>query len=135
MYLKKMMIIIVVALVQVSFDSLSTNFIIAPNVFIKFVICALVFAYGIFVIILGIKAVSYAHYVGRIREVTYVILIFTPIIYGVMDIGFEIVMSMILFFPLFYYIIELIDYYVPDPETVKEDSNTGNNNNNFNNNF
>lgn len=101
------------------------------DIFIKFIICIVVFIYGLFVIVLGIKAVAYAHYVGRIREITYVIIMFTPIIYGVIEISFKAVFSMILFFPLFYYLIELIDYYTPDPEAIKADNNQGNNNSGF----
>lgn len=103
------------------------------NVFIKFIICIIVFMYGLLVIVLGIKANFYARYVGRIREITYVILMFTPIIYGVVKITFTVIFSMILFFPLFYYMIELVDYYLPDPEAVREDNNEGNNNGNNNN--
>jgi hypothetical protein len=105
------------------------------NIFIKFVICLLVFLYGMFIIIMGIQAVSFTRYFGRIREVTYILVMFTPIIYGVVDISFNVIISMILFFPLFYYTIEIIDYYVPDPESMKEDGNSGNNGNNSYNNF
>ena len=105
-------------------------------VFIKFSICFLVFIYGMFIIIMGIQAVSFTRYFGRIREVTYVIIMFTPIIYGVVDITLAVIFSMLLFFPFFYYLIEVIDYYAPDPQAVKEDANdSGNNSGSGYNNF
>lgn len=113
---------------------IDSNIVFNFNIFIKFVICLLVFLYGLFIIIMGINAVSFTHYFGRIREVTYVIVMFTPIIYGFVEISFNMLFSMVLFFPLFYYVIEIIDYYTPDPEAMKEDSNGGENTSNMMNN-
>ncbi len=90
----------------------------------KIWIASIVFIYGATVIIYGVKVQSWIHIVGRIREVTYVLLMFTPIIYGIIDISWEIILAIVLFFPLFYYIIEYIDRKLPDPESIQEDEET-----------
>lgn len=87
----------------------------------RIIIGILVFGYGIAIIVLGIKAKQIVRYIGRIREVTYLVAMFTPVIYNVVDISFKFVLSMIIFFPLFYFTIELIDYLTPEPEAMKVD--------------
>lgn len=91
------------------------------NVLAKFMICALVFIYGFVIIFEGIKAKKFIRYFGRIREVTYVLLMFTPIIYGKMGFSFRLLLAMVLFFPVFYYLIELIDRFTPTPTAMRED--------------
>jgi hypothetical protein len=83
---------------------------------IKYFFCLLVVLYGISIIILGIKATKFVQFYGRIRETTYILLVFSPIIYGIVDISWKFLFTTILFFPLFYYLVELIDRIVPDPK-------------------
>lgn len=110
------------------------------EIFFKFFICAIAVIYGLIVIIYGIKGKKFIHYIGRIREVTYFLLMFTPIIYGVVDLSLRYFILIIIFFPVFYYIIELIDKLTPDPIAVikdleiKEKNSTDNSYNDFSNN-
>ena len=87
----------------------------------KFFLAALVLFYGLWIIYSGIKAKSLTKYLGRVREVTYVLIIFTPIIYNVTPLSFQLIFATIIFFPVFYYLVEWLDLFVPDPESIKED--------------
>jgi hypothetical protein len=90
-------------------------------VFIKYFLCLVVIVYGISIIILGIRAKKIVRFYGRVRETTYVLLVFSPIIYGIIDLSWKFLFSIIIFFPLFYYLIELIDKFLPDPKIYDYD--------------
>jgi hypothetical protein len=60
-------------------------------------------------------------YIGRIREVTYVVIIFTPLFYDATELSLQFIFAAIAFFPIFYYVVEWIDYIVPDPKSIQED--------------
>lgn len=95
------------------------------NLFLRFLFIAVVFFYGFFIVVFGIKGNKIIKKIGRVREVTYVIAIFTPVLYGVMTLTANHIISAVLFFPLFYGVIELIDKITPNPEPVKEDLEEG----------
>jgi hypothetical protein len=78
-------------------------------------------AYGVSIIILGIKAKKFVRFYGRIRETTYILIVFSPITYGIVDISWKFLFIIILFFPLFYYLIEVIDRFAPDPKIYEYD--------------
>lgn len=80
-----------------------------------------VLSYGIIIIVLGVKAKSIARKLGRIRIVTYVVLMITPLIYmSDINVGLA-VLAMLIFFPVFYFFFELIDRILPDPASIKEE--------------
>lgn len=87
----------------------------------KMIFSALMMLYGIAIIILGIRVKKVTHYLGKIRVVTYVSLMLTPIYYGVVRLDWNIIISILAFFPLFYFLIELIDRKLPNPKTYDED--------------
>ena len=87
----------------------------------KYFLSALVMAYGLTIIILGIKKKEIIKYLGGIREVIYVLVVFTPFIYGEIEPSFIYFLSALLFFPIFYGIIEIIDRLTPEPVSLKED--------------
>jgi hypothetical protein len=89
--------------------------------FFKFTLCFLVFVYGISVIVFGIKAKQFVHYFGRIRDITYVLLVFSPVIYGVTEMNWEYFLIILLFFPVWYYLIEWLDKKIPSPLAVRKD--------------
>ena len=82
----------------------------------------LVFLYGIWVVYEGVKGKNITHYIGRVRVVTYIILMISPLIYNANVPLTSAVISIILFFPIFYLLIELFDRLLPDPVSIKEDS-------------
>jgi len=90
-------------------------------VFGKYLISVIVLIYGLFIIINGIKGRSFVRYIGRIREVTYVLAIFTPFVYGEIEPSYRYFLSFVLFFPLFYFLVELMDRLIPTPQAYEED--------------
>jgi phosphotransferase system glucose/maltose/N-acetylglucosamine-specific IIC component len=46
---------------------------------------------------------------------------FVPIFYNAISFSFKHLLTTLLFFPVFYYLIELIDVETPDSEALKED--------------
>lgn len=92
------------------------------GVFLKFFVTFIVFAYGIFVIIAGIKINKIVFYVGRIRWITYIMVMFTPIVYNVIKMDLYTLASVIVFFPLFYWVIEIFDRITPEPRLYREDA-------------
>jgi hypothetical protein len=91
----------------------------------RFFIIALIFAYGAFILVLGWKGNKLIKYIGRVRQVTYVFAIFTPVFYGAIPFSLDHIVAAVLFFPLFYFAIELIDRYTPNPKAIVEDMNEG----------
>lgn len=88
---------------------------------ITILLSIVVLTYGIMIIVLGVKAKSIARKLGRIRIVTYVVLMITPLIYmSDINIGMA-VLAMLIFFPVFYFFFELIDRILPDPASIKEE--------------
>lgn len=73
------------------------------------------------IIILGIKGHSFVKVIGRARESTYVLLMFTPIIYGVVEFDFRILAIILAFFPFFYVLVEILDRILPNPQTFDLD--------------
>lgn len=92
------------------------------TLFGKFGACALVIFYGFFIIIYGMKGKEYIKILGRVRDTTYVLLMLSPIIYGIVEISLQFVVSVIIFFPVWYFVIEFLDRVTPN--LIKaEDSN------------
>ena len=96
---------------------LITGWHLAGNVFSALV----VFAYGVWIVYEGINAKNITHYIGRIRVVTYIVLMITPLIYNSDIPTGKAIFAGILFFPVYYYFVELLDYLLPDPKSIKED--------------
>ncbi len=88
---------------------------------VKFSLSALVLIYGVTVVYLAISAKSYAKYIGRIREVTYVLIVVTPVIYGVTKLSWTWFTAVLLYFPVFYFGIELLFNFLPNPRVIEED--------------
>ncbi len=99
----------------------SREFTLNSVVGLKLFICFIILVYGIVIIIDGIKAKRFIHFIGRIREVSYILIVLTPAIYDIVPITTEYILSIIIFFPLFYYIIEFVDKLLPDPGVIELD--------------
>ena len=96
---------------------------IAPglNLYIKFALCVFVLIYGIVVIIKGLKGKKFASIGGRIRVITYILVMFSPFIYDTAQINLMNIIAIFAFFPLFYFLLELIDKIVPDSKALEID--------------
>ncbi len=89
---------------------------------LKILIAFLTLGYGLLIIILGVKLSKLEKYLGRVRVITYFALMATPIFYGVVAPEFLTIAAMLLFAPLFYIVIEMVDRVMPSPRTYDEDS-------------
>ncbi len=79
------------------------------EIIIKFLLILLAFMYGLMITIEGIRGRDFVVRFGRCRETSYIMLMFTPAIYGVLHVTWQNMLAIVLFFPLFYYIMEWID--------------------------
>lgn len=87
---------------------------------LKVLLCVLLIGWGFLIIIWGIKGKDIIRRVGRIREVTYIMLALTPFIYGMIEPSLKYFLTILIFGPLFYLIFELLDRYMPGAETFEE---------------
>ena len=92
------------------------------GVFLKFFAAISVFVYGIYVIIAGIKTKKIVFFIGKIRWVTYILLMFTPIVYNVIKMNIYTLLAIVVFFPIYYWIIEIFDRLAPEPKVYKHQS-------------
>ena len=92
------------------------------GILIRLSLSVAVLIYGVFVIIAGIKLKHIVFYIGRIRWITYVLVMVTPIIYNVINFNSRTLLVMILFFPLYWWVIEIFDRITPEPRLYKEKS-------------
>jgi len=92
---------------------------------VQIVLSILVLLYGVFIMFEGIKGKKITHYIGRIREVTYVIICLTPIFYGVVPLELETLIAILVFFPVWYIIFEIIMKLAPNPASIEEEEGEG----------
>ncbi len=88
----------------------------------KIGLALLLLVYGVQIFMEGLRARKRAQIIGRIRVVTYVVLMLTPIFYGAVQFDFLSLTAMIVFFPLFYFTVELIDRFLPDSQVMEQDT-------------
>jgi hypothetical protein len=85
----------------------------------KMVMAFMVFVYGLIIIYMGIKSNRNVRYIARIRQVSYVLIVFTPMFYGTEYLSLSSILACLVFFPMFYFFIEFLDWITPDPDTYK----------------
>lgn len=88
----------------------------------KFILCFISVALGIFIIIEGVHMKRIVKFLGRSRNITYFILVFTPFVYNVAELSIWALIVIILFFPIYYLVIEIIDRIIPNPKIYQEDN-------------
>ena len=91
------------------------------NISGRFLLVGLIFGYGVLIVVLGMKGNTIIKKIGRVREVTYLFVMFTPIFYNVIPFSIKHLLATIIFFPIFYFVIELIDQKIPHSKAVLED--------------
>ncbi len=94
------------------------------GVVIKFLMVFATLAYGIFVIAAGIRIRQIVFFVGRIRWITYILLMVTPIIYGVIKFDWYTLLAIVVFFPLYWWVIEMFDRITPEPAVYRKEHNS-----------
>jgi len=93
--------------------------------YVKICIGALVFIYGMLIMLLGIRGHKTVKYIARIREVSYILIVFTPLFYQPELMSFSVLLGILVFFPLFYFFVEFLDWITPDPKIYDLDEGTG----------
>lgn len=91
-----------------------------PEFFGKIFLALGVLAYGLIIIMNGVKAKPITRYIGRIREVFFVVAMFTPIYYNVMSLTLVHVVATLALLPLFYWLVEWLDRIIPTPKAAKD---------------
>ncbi|MBI2139952.1 hypothetical protein HYU14_03440 [Candidatus Woesearchaeota archaeon] len=91
------------------------------SIFLRFSIITLVFAYGATIVVLGIHGNKIIKHIARIREVTYVFVMFVPIFYNAIPLTWNHLIAAGLFFPVYYWVIEFFDRLTPNPTPLTED--------------
>jgi hypothetical protein len=94
------------------------------NTYARFALIAILFIYGLLIILLGLKGSGLTKKIGRIREVTYVFAMFIPVLYNFAPLSISHIIATIIFFPLFYFALEIIDRLLPDPKAIIEERNS-----------
>lgn len=84
--------------------------------FVKIGIASVIIFLGLLIVLLGIRAKQVVRFIGRVREVSYLMLMFTPVVYGVVDFTPRIFLVIMAFLPVFYILVELIDRFTPTPK-------------------
>ena len=88
---------------------------------LRYSLVALIFVYGAVIVWLGVRGNHLIRYIGRIRQVTYVFIMFVPIFYGAIPFSLNHIVGAVIYFPIFYFIVELLDRYTPDPKAITID--------------
>ena len=83
----------------------------------KFVIAFLMIGYGVTIMRYAVSGNQIAKKIGRIREVAYFAMVFTPIIYILVPLDTLSIVTILLFFPVFYYFGEFLMKSLPAPLT------------------
>ncbi len=78
------------------------------------------FVYGLLIIYKGMKGKKIAMLIGRVKEVSYLMVVFSPIVYGLVPLTFDTVIGIVLFFPLVYGITGIADKILPSPQELRE---------------
>ena len=86
--------------------------------FIKSAICLTAILFGVLIVVQGTKAKQYIIHIARVRETSYLMLVLAPVIYGIHELSVNYAVSIILFFPVFYVVFEILANTLPDPKTL-----------------
>ncbi|MEK6874348.1 MAG: hypothetical protein AABX52_01210 [Nanoarchaeota archaeon] len=87
---------------------------ISHELILKYLVSIIVFMYGCIIVYHGIKGRDYVKQLARIRAVTYILVIFAPAIYGIVELSLNYTLSILLFYPLFYTIIDYCNKNMPN---------------------
>jgi len=83
----------------------------------KVAIALVIIIYGLTIMKYAISGNSLAKRIGRIREVSYFAMVFTPVIYLLVPLDITTFATILIFFPVFYYAGEALMNSLPAPKT------------------
>ncbi len=88
----------------------AANFVGLDVAFVVKLIIGIIFVlFGLLIMLESAKAKPIVKYLGRIREVSYLMIVATPIYYNVVQINLVNVLAILIFFPVWYFIGEVFD--------------------------
>ncbi|HAB51115.1 MAG TPA: hypothetical protein DCE80_02885 [Ignavibacteriales bacterium] len=98
---------------------------------LRFAVITVIFLYGALIVVLGIRGNPIIKKIARVREISYLFVMFVPIFYNALPFSFDHIVAAVIFFPLFYFIIELVNKLMPNPKALQVDleKSSGNSNN------
>jgi hypothetical protein len=83
---------------------------------LKFAICLFTTVAGIVIVVQSFKHNRGAQLWGRVRVTSYSMLVLSPIVYNLITPSWSYLLATIIYFPLFYYTLEVLGYFVPELE-------------------
>lgn len=86
-----------------------------------YVVCGAILMHSCIVLYLALKAVKIAKYIGHIRTVTYVLLVATPVAYGIIPLSWTYAVSFVVGLLIFWIGFEIADRVLPDPRSLRDD--------------
>jgi hypothetical protein len=87
----------------------------------KYFLCFIWVALGIFLIYEGISRKKLVKFLGKSRNTTYLTLVFTPILYNFVTLSVEVLLAIVIFFPIFYLVFEILSRITPKPKIGVEE--------------
>jgi len=92
----------------------------------KIIISLVMFAYAILVIKESAGGKSIAHIIGRAREISFLAIMITPIIYNVVPLEWITILAIILLLPMIYGVVEFVEFTIlPEPAFLKKQERQG----------
>jgi len=116
---------VVLIWVGIDWTRTATNFLntdVLGLILFKYFSCFFWIALGVFMIVQGISKKKIVKFIGKSRNITYLTLVFTPILYNIIPLSLEVLLVIILFFPIYYLVIEILSRITPDPKIGREDN-------------
>lgn len=92
--------------------------------FAKLFMASIMFIYAFLIVHAAATGKRIAHIIGKVRSISYFAIMMTPIVFEVIPLNLLTVGTIIVFYPLFFGIIEFLEYYLlptPGTETPPEE--------------
>ena len=88
---------------------------------LKVFLCLVVLLHGVLIVVESLKHSQSVQSWGRVRVTSYVMIMLSPVIYNIVVPSVYYVFATLLYFPVFYYFLELIEHFVPE---IEEETST-----------
>jgi hypothetical protein len=88
---------------------------------IKIVLASAIILYGVVIVVVGIYGNEIIKKIGRIREVSYVIIMSVPIYYDIIEFDWHYLVGALMFFPIFYFFFEIVMRFLPDSKALLDE--------------
>tara|TARA_Y100000034_G_scaffold36903_1_gene45345 strand:+ start:1190 stop:1837 length:648 start_codon:yes stop_codon:yes gene_type:complete len=86
----------------------------------KLFMSLLILIYAVIIIKKSWRGERITHIIGRAREISYIAIMITPIMYNVAEFSFVTILAIIMLFPVFYGVVEFIDFTILPPPAYEK---------------